>query len=166
VIPAELEVRPLTQDEWPQLRDLLVREWGSTRIVSRGRVHDASRAVAIGAFEEGDLVGLTTYVRSREECEVLTLNAFKPRRGIGSTLLAEIAREAKLAGCKRLWLITSNDNLGAISFYERQGLRLAAVHRGAIDEARRLKPSIPEFAPDGTRIHDEVEFELDLEDGR
>ncbi len=41
-------------------------------------------------------------------------------------------------------------------------MRLVAVHHGAIDEARKLKPSIPEFGENGVRISDELEFELEL----
>jgi len=56
----------------------------------------------------------------------------------------------------------TNDNLGAISFYEHRGMRLAAVHHGAADLARKLKPAIPEFAENGMRISDELEFESEL----
>ncbi|MGE5617597.1 MAG: GNAT family N-acetyltransferase, partial [Candidatus Woesearchaeota archaeon] len=147
-----LEVRPLTAAERPRLIDLLTREWGSSQIVSRGQIHDAATAPALGAFRDGRMAGLATYETREDQCEVLTLNAFTPRQGIGAALLRATARAAKSAGCRRLWLITTNDNLDAIRFYERQGLRLVAVHPGAVDQARKLKPSIPEFAPDGARI--------------
>ncbi|MGH2876950.1 MAG: hypothetical protein ACRDLV_11925 [Solirubrobacteraceae bacterium] len=35
-----------------------------------------------------------------------------------------------------------------------------AVHRGAFDEARRLKPSIPPVGEYGIAIHDELELEF------
>lgn len=143
---------------------LLTREWGSPQIVSRGQIHDASVAPAIGAFRDGRLIGLATYRMSGEECEILTLDALERRRGIGSALLEAVARQARTHGCRRLWLITTNDNSGAIGFYERRGLRLAAVHQGAVDAARLLKPSIPRFGESGVRISDELEFELVLGD--
>ena len=37
---------------------------------------------------------------------------------------------------------------------------LVATHCGAVKEARRLKPQIPAFGPDGTPIEDELEFEI------
>ena len=86
----------------------------------------------------------------------------RPGRGIGSTLLEGVANEARRRGCRRLWLITTNDNLNAIRFYQRRGLRLVAVHAGAVDDARRLKPSIPLVGEDGIPIRDELEFELEL----
>jgi ribosomal protein S18 acetylase RimI-like enzyme len=157
-----LRVRPIEEHERPALTELLAREWGSSQIISRGRAHDASMLPALGCFEDDRLVGLATYELSGGECELLTLNALQPRRGIGSRLLDAVTEAAREADCRRLWLVTTNDNLEAISFYERRGMRLAAVHEGAVDVARTIKPSIPEIAPDGTPIRDELEFELAL----
>jgi GNAT superfamily N-acetyltransferase len=158
------DVRPLTPAERSQLRELLTQAWGDARIVSRGRVHDAAEAAALGAFRDGRMVGLATYITAGDEREVLTLNAFRRRQGVGSSLLKAVTEAARASGCRRLWLITTNDNADAIRFYEASGMRLVSVHKGAADEARRLKPSIPEFAPDGTRISDELEFEFELAD--
>lgn len=158
-----LRIRPVEPAERPMIGAVLAGRWGSPQIVSRGRVHDAAEAEALGAFSGEELVGLATYELAGGECELLTLDALAPRQGIGSALLGAVAREARSAGCRRLWLITTNDNSGAIRFYEAIGMRLAAVHHGAVDEARRLKPSIPQFAADGTRISDELEFELLLD---
>ncbi|MGH2861143.1 MAG: hypothetical protein ACRDLT_06500 [Solirubrobacteraceae bacterium] len=36
------------------------------------------------------------------------------------------------------------------------------MHSGAVDEARKLKPSIPEVGEYGVPLHDELEFELPL----
>jgi hypothetical protein len=77
-------------------------------------------------------------------------------------LLAAVVEEAKRQDCERLWLITSNDNLRALRFYQRRGLRLVAVHRGAIDHARSIKPEIPLVGEHGIPIHDELELELAL----
>jgi ribosomal protein S18 acetylase RimI-like enzyme len=155
-------LRRLRADERALLIEVLTREWTSPQIVSRGRLHDASLGQAIGAFEGEQLVGLATYEITHGECEVLTLNAFESHRGVGSALLEAVAKEARDAGCRRLWLTTTNDNTEAIGFYESHGLRLVTVHHGAMDGARRLKPSIPEFGTGGVRISDELEFELDL----
>jgi ribosomal protein S18 acetylase RimI-like enzyme len=158
-----LEIRPLGEAERPGLRDFLTRRWGSPEIVSRGEVYNAAEASAIVARRGGELVGLATYRVKDGECEVLTLNAFEPRQGIGSALMDVVAEQVRNRGCRRLWLITTNDNLGAIAFYEQRGMRLAAVHRGGADLARKLKPQIPEFNEEtGLRISDELEFESEL----
>jgi ribosomal protein S18 acetylase RimI-like enzyme len=107
---------------------------------------------------------LATFEFSSGDCQVLTLNAFEKGRGIGSRLLDGVTRQARDAGCRRLWLLTSNDNLDAIRFYQRRGLRLVVVYPGAIDEERRnLKSEIPRVGCYGIPIRDELEFELILE---
>jgi ribosomal protein S18 acetylase RimI-like enzyme len=59
-------------------------------------------------------------------------------------------------------LLTTNDNLHALRFYQRRGFRLAALYPGALAEARKLKPSIPETGYHGIPIRDEIELEMSL----
>ena len=73
--------------------------------------------------------------------------------------VAEVAREA---GCTRLWLVTTNDNDRALGFYRAQGFDVVAVHDGAVDASRRLKPSIPLVNGAGVPIEDEIEMERRL----
>jgi ribosomal protein S18 acetylase RimI-like enzyme len=155
-------VRPLDEDERPWLEEQLEELWGSPTIVSRGRVYDGGRLPALVCVAAGEIVGLATYDVRDGQCELLTLNAFTKGHGIGSALLDAVAKEARRQACSRLWLITSNDNLRALRFYQRRGLRLVAVHRGAIDQARLLKPSLPTVGNDDIPVHDEIELELPL----
>ena len=159
---APLQVRPLRADERPWLERQLTRSWGSRQVVSRGRVHDAARLPALVCVADGDIVGLTTFDIRDEQCELVTLDAFTEGRGIGSALLDAVTEVARRQACRRLWLITTNDNLRALRFYQRREMRLVAVHRGAVDEARQLKPSIAFVGNHGIPIHDELELELPL----
>jgi hypothetical protein len=59
-----------------------------------------------------------------------------------------------------MWLITTNDNGPAIRFYEGRGMRIAAIHRGAIAESRKLKPEIPLLGVGGRPIEEKSSFEL------
>jgi ribosomal protein S18 acetylase RimI-like enzyme len=69
---------------------------------------------------------------------------------------------AREVGCKRLWLITTNDNLHALRFYQRRGMHIAAVHVNALEESRRIKPEIPLMGMDGIPLRDEIELEIML----
>jgi GNAT superfamily N-acetyltransferase len=131
-------------------------------VVSRGVAHDAARLPALVAVQGEEIVGLVTFRFAGTECELVSLDALRQRQGIGSVLLESVGQEARERGCRRLWLITTNDNLDAIRFYQRRGMRLVAVHPGAVDDARRIKPSIPLIGEFGIPIHDELEFELVL----
>jgi GNAT superfamily N-acetyltransferase len=133
--------------------------------VSRGILHDVPSLPGFVAERDGVPVGLLLYRIERDECEVVVLIAAVRREGIGHALLGAIEPIARRAGCRRLWLITTNDNRSGLAFYRAVGWTQVAVHRGAIREARRLKPEIPEFGEDGTPIEDEIEFEVNLEGG-
>jgi ribosomal protein S18 acetylase RimI-like enzyme len=112
--------------------------------------------------DHGEIVGLATFDVRDGQCELVTLDAFTEDRGVGSALLAAVTQEASRQDCRRLWLVTTNDNLPALHFYQRRELRLVAVHRGAVDAARQLKPTIPLVGTDGIAVHDELELELPL----
>jgi len=139
---------------------VLVEAWGSGRIVTRGRLHDANRQPALVAESAGRPAGLLTYRTEGAECELLTLNSILKRRGVASALIECLVVVARDAACRRIWLVTSNDNTPALRFYQRRGFRLVAIHRGAIAAARALKPGIPAVGIDGIPLCDEIELEL------
>ena len=156
-------VREPHADEHTWIERQLCDWWGATMVVGRGRQHDASRLPALVAVQDDELVGLATFNFEDVECELVTLNSLRDGHGVGSALLAQVAEGAAERGCRRLWLITSNDNMRAIRFYQRRGMRLVAIYRDAVDEARRIKPSIPLVGDHGIPVHDELEFELLLD---
>lgn len=158
-----MEARELTIDHRAWAERLVSERFASSRIVSRGVLHDARTLPGLIAVRDGAPVGLLQYRVVGEQFEVVVLIAVSPGQGIGRFLLGEAETIARSHGCRRLWLITTNDNVAGLSFYRAIGWHQAAIHRGAISGSRRLKPEIPEFAPDGTPIEDEIEFELLLE---
>jgi GNAT superfamily N-acetyltransferase len=155
-------ILPFGADHHQWAADLLRQAWGSSLVVSRGRVHDALLLSGFVAVMDGRPVGLVTYRLAENECELVTINSLWPGAGIGSALLQAVREAAQKAGCRRLWLITTNDNLEALRFYQVKGFSLVAVHRNALDETRRLKPGIPRVGQHGIPLRDEVELEMVL----
>lgn len=156
-------IRPLTPADLPWASGLIVGYFGSTTVISRGVVHDAMQLPGLVALVDGVPAGLVQYRFAADECEVVLIAAAQRRRGIGTALLAAARDVAQQAGCRRLWLVTTNDNRSAQAFYKAQGMRLAAIHRGAIAQARVLKPEIPWTGENGVLIEDEIEYEIVLE---
>lgn len=131
-------------------------------MVTRGRVHRFQDLQVLVAWSGDQRVGLATYRIDGPDAELMSLNATAEGQGAGTALLQAVEGAAAAAGCRRLWLITTNDNLEALRFYQRRGYRLAALYPGAVDQARRLKPAIPLLGNHGIPLHDELELEKAL----
>jgi GNAT superfamily N-acetyltransferase len=154
-----ITVRPLKVKDQSWLPQFIARQWGEDRIIAHGEVYIPSHLPGFVAEQKTDFVGLATYQIGAGACEVVTLDSQLPRQGIGRALLQAVRAAAIEQGCRRLWLVTTNDNLDALAFYQKCGLRIVAVHPGAVDAARRLKPSIPLMNENGLPLHDELELE-------
>ena len=155
-----LQIKPIakTDDAW--IEALLHQYWGSTQVVSRGQLHHADQLPGFVAELWGQNVGLVTYRIVDNQCEIVTLNSLVGRQGIGTALVEAVRREAEAANCTRLWLITTNDNLAALRFYQKRGFALVQVHRHAVERSRRLKPDIPLTGEHSIPIRDEIELEM------
>ena len=157
-----MELAPRTVEDQPAVSAFLA-DHGSLRVARDGELVDPLEHPAVLAFRDGRLVGVATYVVEADSCELLTLHTSERQTGVGSALLAAVHDLASEAGCRRLWVVTTNDNLGALRFYQRRGFRLAALRPGAVDASRALlKPEIPSLGNDGIPLRDEIELELDL----
>ncbi len=156
-------VRPVVPADRAPITAFLREAWAGPAVVTRGRVHQADELPGFVAEWEGEPVGLATYRIEADQCEIITFNSMEEDQGIGTALLAAVKNAARAAGCQRLWLITTNDNTAALRFYQKRGLRIAALHRDAIKESRRLKPRIPLVGNDGIPLRDEIELEMVLE---
>ncbi|MEY8517580.1 GNAT family N-acetyltransferase [Lachnospiraceae bacterium 29-84] len=47
--------------------------------------------------------------------------------------------EAKERKCQKIILITTNDNINAIKFYQKRGFDMTHLFRNALDISRKLK---------------------------
>ena len=138
---------------------LLDSAWGSTRVVTRGRLQDAAALPGLVATIADVPAGLLTYRIDGPALEIVTLNSLRPGRGIGSLLLNGATDIARRTGCGRVWLVTTNDNLHALRFYQRRGFRMVALRADALSAARFLKPEIPLIGLDNIPLRDEIELE-------
>ena len=162
---SRFHVRPLGPQDEAWVMQYVDYHWGDERVVAHGQVylpHTLPGFVAEGASAEP--LGLVTMHVEGDACEIVTLNSDLPGRGIGAALIRAVRAHARDRGCRRLWLVTTNDNLSALRFYQRQGFQIAAVHRDAVTRARQLKASIPLVGEGGIPLRDEIELELRLEE--
>lgn len=156
--------RCLTQSDLPRLRQFWIEHWGGEEMISRGNVYrpEQLEGFVVEDDDRGVWIGLLTFFIKDGECEVTSLDSLREGQGIGSRLMDEAIQEARARNCKRLFLITTNDNLNALGFYQKRGFEIVAVYRGAINESRKRKPSIPLIGLNGIPLRDEIELEINL----
>lgn len=147
-------------EDYEIFKKLIKLNWGSEIIVVHNTVYKPEDLKGFFAYDEdGNVIGMIGHIIKNNECEIVILESFKQNAGIGTALLNKIEEIAKKEGCDRIWLITTNDNLNALGFYQKKGFKIKAVYPGVIDEARKIKPEIPLIADNGIPIRDEIELE-------
>ena len=114
------------------------------------------------AEDGGERAGLATYLIEGTDCELVTIDALTLGGGIGGALLEAVADTARAAGCTRVHLITTNDNLPALRLYQRHGFMLTGVRLDEVEVSRQRKPQIPATGHAGIPIRDELELERPL----
>jgi N-acetylglutamate synthase-like GNAT family acetyltransferase len=157
-----ITVRDIQPADRPVLEQLIPELWGSPLVVSRGRLINPALLPGFIAEKDAQLAGVATYQVENGNCELVTINSIFPGEGIGSALIEHVRRKALDSGCQWLWLITTNDNLNALGFYQKRGFVLAALYPGAVTTARFLKREIPLVADNGIPIRDEIQLQMPL----
>jgi GNAT superfamily N-acetyltransferase len=154
-------IRPIRLEERAELDRLSTRSWGSPYVASRGSLHRVSELPCLLAVDGDRWLGVAVYRLAAGACELVLLEAFERGHGTGTALLNAVVELARNAGARRLWLVTTNDNVDALRFYQRRGLRLVRLWLDAVTQSRKLlKPEIPLVGDDGIAIRDEIELDL------
>ncbi len=153
---------PISEEYRNQVNQILLDEWHCPPSVSKGKVIDTINLPGFIYLENNKILGVVTYHICEFECEIVTLNSFIENKGIGTALINKVLEVAKNQNCKRLWLITTNDDVNAIRFYQKRNFELIAIHINSMDISRKLKPSIPLIGMDNIPIKHEIEFEIVL----
>ncbi|RIO79036.1 GNAT family N-acetyltransferase [Staphylococcus gallinarum] len=124
-------------------------------VVSSG-AYELIELPGIIAYENGKILGLLSYKKFNDYIEIISLHSNIENIGIGSNLLTKIEEIAINLGIKRIKVITTNENLRALYFYQKKGYRITEILPNAVDKARTLKPTIPLVGENGIEIKDEI----------
>ena len=158
-----MQVRRVREDDRPWISDVIRAEFVSTRVVSRGRVHDDASLLDGFIVEwDGRPVGCALWFEVDGDAELVAIATTYRGAGAGTALLDAVVEYARNAGWRRLWLITTNDNTDALRLYQRAGWDWVAWHRDAVSDARSLKPELPGSGAHGIPIRHELELEYPL----
>ena len=158
-----IRVRPIERGDRPWVASLLEGAFGGVTVARKGALIDASVLPGFVATDGGRPVGLLTYETARGECEVVAIISLEENRGVGRALMDAVRDHAVAGGCRRLWLISTNDNARAFRFYQLWGMDLCPFPRHGVRRSREVRPDLPERGADGIPLDHELEFVLLLQ---
>jgi len=157
-----MKIRRLIADELPRLREYWKKHWGDEFVIAHGVIYRPDTLDGFVTLDGDEWVGEVTYTLTGDDCEIVSIDSLREGQGIGTQLLKQAVEQARKKDCKRIFLITTNDNLNALGFYQKRGFELVAIHRRAVNESRKIKPSIPFVGMNNIPLRDEIELELVL----
>lgn len=144
------------------INKFIMNHWYSTDMVIRGQIIDMTQVNGIVVYSASKIVGLVTYTISNDICEITSLDSIMKNKGIGTELVNRVIEIARQTLCQKVILVTTNDNINVIRFYQKRGFDMARLYHNAIDISRKLKPSIPETGDNDIPLKHEIEFEYIL----
>jgi ribosomal protein S18 acetylase RimI-like enzyme len=155
-------IRDKLESDNAWLSDYLKNSWGSSIVVTQGKIYRSEDLEGYIAESNNKVVGIGLFDISSNRCEIVVLESMIPKKGIGTRIVESIKQQAEKMNCDVLWLITTNDNTNAIMYYEKIGFKVTATYKDAIIKARKIKPEIPLIGNNGIEIKDEIKLEIRL----
>jgi ribosomal protein S18 acetylase RimI-like enzyme len=155
-------IRPTDENDRAFIREFITHRWHGEAVVAHGVIFYPAELPGLIAFRDQEIVGLITYQIKKGQCEIITLDSILEGQGVGTELLQSVKKTALEQGCRCLTLITTNNNLPALGFYQKHGFKIKNIFTGAIEKSRELKPSIPLLGANGIPIRDEILLEMSL----
>ncbi|EJQ98617.1 GNAT family N-acetyltransferase [Bacillus cereus] len=157
-----VHIQKITPEMKEAIQDFMCENWGSLMMVSRGRVHQLEELPGFVALRNNRIVGIITCKVIENMCEIVSLNSFEEGKGIGTKLVDCVLQVAKENECEKVWLITTNDNMNALRFYQKRNFMMTNLYIDAVKEARKIKKEIPFIGYDNIAISHEIQLEYIL----
>ena len=144
------------------VNQFFIDNWYSTDMSIRGEIIDGTKLEGFLLQENNSIIGLVTYTFFDNICEIVTLDSKRENIGVGTALLKQMENVAINNNCNKIRLITTNDNMRALQFYQKRGYFLAKLYPNAMDEVRKHKSNVPELGYNDIPLRDEIELEKNL----
>jgi GNAT superfamily N-acetyltransferase len=149
--------------DYDTARRLVEREWGIDALVIGGKAYRSEEMTLRAAFlDDGRLAGVAFYRLSGMVALLGAIVVDHGGHGVGTALFDTVVNDARTAKLKKLRAITTNDNFGALHFFQKRGMRLMSLFPGGVDAFRAFKPGLIEIGHGGLPCRDIIELEMDL----
>ena len=158
----DITIRTSTSTDSSWLTQLMEKNWGGLPLVIRGKKYDPNNLDGIIVENQQSIAGFLFYEIKNDNCEIIVFEVFDRFKGTGTIMLENLKSIAKNNGCTRIYLMTTNDNLEALRFYQRRGFTIGKIHIDSVKHSRKIKPTIGLIGDYGIPVRDEIDLELFL----
>jgi GNAT superfamily N-acetyltransferase len=149
-------IRPKTNTNHKILENFMSLYWGGEPLIVHGKKYFTKDLEGYLAFNNEECIAFLLFERQQIDWEIIVFESYSKFSGIGTKLLNALFDEAKKNNCPAIHVMTTNDNLDALRFYQRRGFVLSGIYLDVVEYARSLKPSIPALGDYDIPIRDEL----------
>lgn len=155
-------IRQIEASDSKLIKDLMDTHWGGEPLIIRGKKYFPSFLDGLLVFRRKKVIGFLIYEILENTMEIVVFEVFEKFKGIGSKLLEELKQIAIKKHCEKILVMTTNDNLDALRFYQKKGFCISKIHIDSIKESRKIKPAISDIGDYGIALRDEIDLEYFL----
>ncbi|MBT2830220.1 GNAT family N-acetyltransferase [Staphylococcus coagulans] len=138
-----MDIIEMDQLEESQLKSFFNHYWHDDCMIVSSGVYHLSKLPGFVCVVEEKVYGILTYAIRNTVVEIISINNIEGVRGVGSKLLKALELKVQASPVEEIQVITTNDNLRALGFFQKHGYELEKIMKNAVNDARRIKPSIP-----------------------
>lgn len=155
-----LAVREASDGDCGRIREIANYFWGEERVACLGKEYDIGTLPAYVVHAGGKIAGLLSYALDAESLIIVMLNVLPGYQGLGAgkMLLDAVKEKAAVESRTTVLVTTSNDDLPAMYFYQKNGFQIYEImpdllveHHGGVEVG---------FA--GIQIRDEVRLRFSM----
>lgn len=133
-----LHVREATPSDYQRIGEVAEYFWGETDVVCFDKQYNILKlpAYVVSAYHHNHLTGLLSYSLEPDSLVIVMLDVLPGYQGLGAgKMLVDAAKKkAESEGKEHIVVATSNDDVPAMYFYQRNGFQLYEVKPDLVTE--------------------------------
>jgi ASC-1-like (ASCH) protein len=155
----DLYIRKAKKNDEATIKNLKVSHWGGEPLIIHGKPYFPSNLDGLFICSKNEILGFLFYDKQPAYYEIIVFEVFQKFQGLGTFLMNEFMSIVKKEGGKKIEVMTTNDNLDALRFYQRRGFTISRIDINQLETTRALKKSCGRIGDFGIPCRDEIILE-------
>ena len=153
-----IKIDVITEENRKLVNQFILDHWYEVVMIIKGERVDISSSDGFCIIDGQTVTGLITYRLKNNICEITLLHTIVQNRGIGRQLVQKVIETVKNNHVDTITVVTTNDNIGAIAFYQKIGFDMVQIYHDSMDYVGKFKPGVPIMGENHIPLRHEIEF--------